>query len=309
MNIQQQNGIVSTISFSPFDETSKYIELRNGIFREAIEKSHITPINHVDIFDESILTFACLNEALDFLVSILRITSRKEQDSGNNINNNISIKSSLCMGDYFIHQDQIYGEAVNFATRLSYASRKNEMLLSRIDHNIIDQYILTHPDVTYFIRDDEDNSISIAIDDEDITKAQECEMAFKVEFDHQSKVFRSSRNIIIQIGRSGNSDIFIDSDQISRNHATIQLNYNKIYLEDHSSNGTYVYIDDREIFLSHEKLELSSNGHISCGVSMYSSIKPSSLISFQLCDISTINSQQINPDPLNFSVKNKLRAI
>lgn len=285
MNIQQQNGIVSTISFSPFDETSKYSDLRNSIFREAIEQSHITPINHIDIFDESILTFACLNQALDFLVSILRITVRKDEGS----NNNISIKSSLCKGDYFIHHDQIYGEAVNFATKLSYASRKNEMLLSRVDTAIVDQYIQSHPDITYFLRDDADNSISISIDDDDITKAQEREMAFKVEFCGQSKIFRSSRNIIIQIGRSGNSDIYIDSDQISRNHATIQLNYDTIYLEDHSSNGTYVYSDDREIYLSHEKIELSSNGNISCGISMYSSIKQTGLINFQMCDLSSIN--------------------
>jgi adenylate cyclase len=281
MNIQQQNGIVSTISFSPFDETSEYTELRNSIFREAIEISHITPINHIDIFDESILTFESLDQALDFLISILRITSRKDERS----DNNISIKSSLCKGDYFIHQNQIYGEAVNFATRLSYASRKNEMLLSRVDTAMLDQYILTHPDVSYFIRDDEENSISIAFDDKDITKIQEGETTFQVEFDDQIKVFRSSRNIIIQIGRSGTSDIFIDNDQISRNHATIQLNYNTIYLQDHSSNGTYVYMDDREIYLSHEKIELSNSGHISCGISMYSSsVQPSGLLSFQMND-------------------------
>ncbi len=286
MNIQQQNGIVSTISFSPFDETSKYTELRDRIFRKAIEKSHITPLNHIDIFDESILTFESLYQALDFLVSILRITTGREEQ----IDNSISIKSSLCMGDYFIHQDQIYGEAVNFATRLSYASRKNEMLLSRVDTALVDQYILSHPDVSYFIRDDEDNSISIALNDEDITKAQDREMAFKVECNGQSKVFRSSRNIIIPIGRSGNSEIFIDSDQISRNHATIQLNYNTIYLEDHSSNGTYVYTDDREIYVSHEKIELSNSGHISCGISMYSNLKSSELISFELCELDNMTS-------------------
>jgi hypothetical protein len=280
MNIQQQNGIVSTISFSPFDETSEYIELRKSIFRAAKERSQITPLNHIDIFDESILTFENLYQALDFLISILRITSRKDKPCNGN---SICIKSSLCMGDYFIHQDQIYGEAVNFATKLSFASRKNEMLLSRVDADLVEQYISSNPDVNYFLRGDEDNSISIALDDdEDITKAKACEMTFRIKFDEQTKLFRSSRNTIIQIGRSGNSDIFIDSDQISRNHATIQLNYNTIYFEDHSSNGSYIYTDDREIFLSHEKIELSHRGHISCGLSMYSNLQPPGLLSFQL---------------------------
>jgi adenylate cyclase len=280
MNIQQQNGIVSTISFSPFDESTKCTNLREQIFRDAIAQSHITPINHIDVFDESILTFECLNQALDFLVTILRITSRKD----NPLKNNISIKSSLCKGDYFIHQDQIYGEAVNFATKLSYASRKNEMLLSRVDTEIVDRYILSHPDVSYFVRD-EDKAISIALNDEDITKAQETEMALKVEFNGQRKIFHSSRNLIIQIGRANNSDIFIDSDQISRNHATIQLNYDMIYLEDHSSNGTYIYTDDREIYLTHDKIKLSNNGNLSCGISMYANVHPTNLISFQLCGL------------------------
>ena len=285
MNIQQQNGIVSTISFSPFDETSEYINLREAIFREAIERSHITPINHIDIFDESILTFECLDQALDFLVSILRIAAHSDSKSGKKI----SIKSSMCKGDYFIHQDQIYGEAVNFATKLSYASRSNEMLLSRVDTAVIDQYIASHPDVTYFVRDDEDRSISIAIDDEDITKAQADEIMLRLEFNGQSKVFTSSRNLIIQIGRSTNSDIFIDNDQISRNHATIQLNYDTIFLEDHSSNGTYVYADDREIFLTHDKIKLGTSGSISCGLSMYSGSNNSGLITFHLCDYTDAN--------------------
>lgn len=285
MNIQQQNGIVSTISFSPFEETSKYSNLRDDIFREAITQSQITPLNHIDIFDESILTFESVEQALDFLVNVLRITTRKL----NNSKLNISIKSSLCRGDYFVHQDQIYGEAVNLATRLSYASRKNELLLSRVDTSIIDKYILNQPDVSYFVRNDEDCFISIVLEDDDITLAQEREMAFKVEFNRQTKVFNSSRNLFIQIGRSNDSDIFIDSDQISRNHATIQLKYNTIFLQDHSSNGTYIYIDDREIYVSQDKIELSSNGHISCGVSMYSSSNPANVISYQLCDFTQSN--------------------
>ncbi len=51
-------------------------------------------------------------------------------------------------------------------------------------------------------------------------------------------MFESSRNQKILIGRSNESDIYIDSDDISRNHATISLNYNNIFIEDHSSNGT-----------------------------------------------------------------------
>jgi len=97
-------------------------------------------------------------------------------------------------------------------------------------------------------------------------------------------VFETSRNQKILIGRSTDSDILIDSDEISRNHATISLNYNNIFIEDHSANGTYVYFDNREIFLTSDSMKISNKGFISCGCKGHSEESSGNIISYLLCE-------------------------
>ena len=77
--------------------------------------------------------------------------------------------------------------------------------------------------------------------------------------------------------------VFIDSDCIARYHATITLNNNKIFIADHSTNGTYLYIDNREIFLANESRQLVSGGYIVCGRTMPPNKSSSNIISYQLC--------------------------
>ncbi len=283
MNIQQQNGIISTINFTPFLETEEFQNLRKTLFDQAEIVSHITPLNRIDIFDETILIFKDVYQALGFLCEVFRTVVRLDEKNCGGI----SLRSSLCFGDYFVHQDQIYGDAVNLATKLSYCSRENEMLVSGIDTSIIEKFVQNHQDIEYHLRGSEGDWVSINLLDHDPTRLKEDCRYFKFEFNGQSKKFELKRNQKINIGRSEDSDIFIDSSLISRNHATIILNYDKFQIEDHSSNGTYLYFDDREIFLSQDSMNLRcSSGHISCGFSLYSGSDNDtvSAISFMLCE-------------------------
>ncbi len=280
MNIQQQNGIVSTVNFTPFLETEEYQNLRKSLFEQATIASHITPLNRIDIFDESILVFKSVYQALSFLCHVFRAVVKL----GGQTNGGISLRSSLCSGDYFVHQDQIYGDAVNLATKLSSCSRENEMLVCGIDTHFIEEFTKKNPDIAYHLRINEENCVSINLLDQDATRTEEDSRHFKFEFNEQSKKFELERSRKINIGRSENSDIFIDSSLVSRNHATITVNFDNLQIEDHSSNGTYLYYDDREIFLTQESMKLRcSSGHISCGFSLYSrSHDTANIISFML---------------------------
>ncbi len=282
MNIQQQNGIISTINFTPYVETEEYQNLRKSLFDQATIASHITPTNHIDIFDESILVFKSVYQALSFLCHVFRSAVNLD---GQVNGGGITLRSSLCFGDYFVHQDQIYGDAVNLATKLSYSSRQNEMLVCGIDTHIIEEFARSHHDIDYHLRDNEDNCVSINLLDHDSTRTKEDTRHFIFEFNGKSELFLLERCRKISIGRSENSDIFIDSDLISRNHATISLNFDSFQFEDHSSNGTYLYFDDRELFLTRETTKLRCDkGRISCGASLYSGndSDTSNAISFML---------------------------
>ena len=280
MNIQQHNGVVSTINFAPYLEIEEYQNLRNSLFNETRIVSNFSPIKHIDVFDESILVFEDYSQALHFLINVYRTAVKLQEYSGVNF----VLRSSLCKGDYFVQQDQIYGDAVNLATRLSCTSRENELLVCGIDRQIIEEFVANQNDVSYFIRNPDKNCVSLCLLDEDLTESKNNNKIFQVECNNKTNVFETSRNQKIQIGRSNVSDIFIDSDEISRNHATISLNYDNIFIEDHSSNGTYLYFDGREIFLTNDSMKISNKGFISCGRKDRPKKSSSDIISYLLCE-------------------------
>lgn len=289
MNIQQQNGVVSTINFAPYSETEASRSLRKTLFDRATAASNVLPINRIDAFDETILIFESFFKALDFMCHLFRSAVLLE----NQTCSPISLRSSLCAGDYFVHGGQIYGDAINLATKLSYTSRENELLVCGIDSDIISEFIKSQNDISYFVRDQKENCISIGLYDKDSTNAATDNSELKVTFNQQIKNFISGRSQRIQIGRSENSDIYIDSQKISRSHATMTLNYDDVFIEDHSANGTYLYLDDREIFLTNERLKLSNVGNISCGVSMSKCKNKVNVISYSLSENTIIRNTEL----------------
>ncbi len=281
MNIQQQNGIVSTIYFTPFLESDEYRDIRTTLFDQAMHASNIAPLNRLDILDESILVFGSDYQALSFLYHIFHAMVKLEGE----MNCNITLRSSLCQGDYFLHQDQIYGNAVNLATKLSASSRENEMLVCGFDPETIAEFTNNHDDIACHHRDSEKNCVAISLLDQDSTNLEFDRRYFHFEINNQSYTFNLERNRRVSIGRSHISDIFIDSSLVSRNHATIILSDDSLAVEDHSSNGTYLYVDDQEILIAQDSAKLPGvQGNICCGFSRSDSNETADVISFMLCE-------------------------
>ncbi len=280
MNIQQQDGLVSTINLTPFTDSDADHRLRDRLFEMAAKASSCPPKCRLDTFDESIVVFDSCYQALSFLTSVFRCAV----DLQKNELVDFTLRSSLCFGNYFIHQDQIYGDAVNLATKLTLTSRENEMLLCGLDSEVIESFLDKHSDLSCFLRSEDDSCMSIAISDRDSTFAKYSNMSLQVDFNNQSCRFNSARCQKIEIGRSEMSGIRIDSDQISRHHATIKLHYDEIYFEDHSSNGTYIYFNDREVFLTNESMKIGSSGLINCGLSRESKGSEKTSISYQMIE-------------------------
>jgi adenylate cyclase len=289
MNLNMQNGVISTINFVPYFEIDEYQDLRNSLFNQAKLVSDFSPNKHIDVFDETILVFENYSHALSFLINVFRIAVKLKELSGINF----SLKSSLCGGEYFLQDDQIYGDAVNLATKLTCSSRENELLICGIDKPIIDKFIDDQDDVSYFVRSQVEDCISIGLLDQDITETKAENKILQLRYNNQSMDFGNSRRHKINIGRSDNSDISIDSDHISRHHATITLNHDKIFIADHSTNGTYVYIDNREISLANESMQLVSDGYIVCGRTIPSKKSSSNAISYLLWGGNSVDSQEV----------------
>jgi adenylate cyclase len=70
----------------------------------------------------------------------------------------------------------------------------------------------------------------------------------------------------LAIGRDLQNDVVLADRKASRMHARIERRRDKFVLIDHSSNGTYVIVDNEsEIALRREELVLRNRGHISFG--------------------------------------------
>jgi adenylate cyclase len=280
MNILQQHGVIAIMNFAPYSENYEFQSLRKALFHQTQSLSDFAPTSHTDVFDESILVFETFSQASTYLINLLQVAARLRESS----DIQFTLRSGVCEGDYFLQQNQIYGESVNQATRLSCTSRENELLMCGLDQANLDTLINLHDDVNYFVRNREENCVSIWLLDPDETASKESNKVLQIKYNQNILEYVPSRSQKILIGRSRHADILIDSDKTSRNHATISLNYHNIFVEDHSSNGTYLYFDNREVFLSNDSMKMSSEGQISCGRKRNDKDDTSDIISIFTCE-------------------------
>ncbi len=70
----------------------------------------------------------------------------------------------------------------------------------------------------------------------------------------------------ITIGRQSHNDLVLDYERISRSHARIEYRREKFVLIDHSSNGTYVHSQGKNVIhINRDEVQLSGTGIISLG--------------------------------------------
>lgn len=81
--------------------------------------------------------------------------------------------------------------------------------------------------------------------------------------DHQMVLNMDSKPIVM--GRSNHIDISVDSDFASRKHAHLRVANSCFVLADCSRNGTYVNMNDNEVYIHDDELILRGSGCISMG--------------------------------------------
>ena len=69
------------------------------------------------------------------------------------------------------------------------------------------------------------------------------------------------------LGRQDDCDLIVDTDKASRRHASIQCKLGKFFLNDHSTNGTFVYDSEHAepVLLQRDTVQLKGSGMISLG--------------------------------------------
>ena len=200
------------------------------------------------------------------------------------IGTSLAIHLGATYGNVIRARDDIFGDSVNTAARLSSLAKSGELLVS---DSFVEQLPMSDrhrlqplDSVTFKGKDaatrvytlmDQDISMRTVISkshspiDEHIAKTTA--PAVIVTLRYADKTFAGPERMTLSLGRSTDNDVVIDRPWISREHAKIQVRRGKVQLTDQSSSGTFVSVQqDHEFLLKRETVLLAGIGTISLGM-------------------------------------------
>lgn len=192
----------------------------------------------------------------------------------------VQVRIGLQSGEVLSEGNNLYGDAVNTAARLSHVAQGGQIMTS--DTVVRQVAELLHdrwrqigalrlkgkeaPLAVFEIFWSEQDQTGLQAATR-ITKLPSRLMPLYVAFGEE-RIALGPDNPRIILGRDKDNDLVIPYPEASRRHATIEQRLDKHYLIDHSANGTTVIGSDRIPWVLHrEEAPLTGSGHILCGFS------------------------------------------
>ncbi len=186
----------------------------------------------------------------------------------------VHVRAGISSGTAVLDAGDVYGDVVNVAARLVAHAGADEIFLSgrayealpaelRTSVRLIDQVVLRgRPSwvlVYQYLWTQEDMTVPIGV------RTRVPTGALEVTYGAQLFVVGPERPKL-RIGRALDNEIAIDEEFVSRYHAQITLRGDKFFLNDSSTNGTYVRTDGGDALrVSREEVTLSGGGNILSG--------------------------------------------
>lgn len=228
------------------------------------------------IGDEIMARFNEGNQACEAAIAIQRrcVTEPRLKDLG--------IRIGIAYGDVLITHNDVFGDRVNDAACVAHIARANQIVITQSVFDVLTRSL--QYDCQMFDRINIKGEI-------------EYTLIYRLEWEHASNDNRATmvmpihdvagfverfqlqlnlngRNILLlpeqtpyHIGRDANkSQLLVENELASREHCHITFSRGKYVLVDHSTNGTYVYLEEQNpIYLRREELPLQGEGKISLG--------------------------------------------
>lgn len=187
----------------------------------------------------------------------------------------VRVRFGISSGPAVLARDDVFGDVVNVAARLTTLAGGDEIFLSgkvyellapdlRAGVRLIDQLSLRNRPgsvlVYEFVGEEMDSTVSLG------SRLRTATAAMEVVFGEQLFVIGPERPRVT-IGRQTEHDIRIDHEAVSRHHADIALRGDRFVLVDRSTNGTYIYVEHGPVLrVVREEVALSGNGRIVPGI-------------------------------------------
>lgn len=187
----------------------------------------------------------------------------------------ISFHIGVHSGKGIVTDNDIFGDTVNIAARLTDAAKSGQVLASEYTVQLLGN------DLKNMARRYDTVKVkgkSEKVDMYDFVWNTSGEETGLIEFlgwegtaslhlsVQQQELMVPPETNSVFIGRDQNVGLKVIGKMVSRKHAVIDYRHGKFVLRDQSTNGTYVKIGDgEEVFIKNEEFPLSANGIISLG--------------------------------------------
>ncbi len=188
----------------------------------------------------------------------------------------VSIHAGFHFGPVIEHAGDFYGDTVNVAARVTDLAKAGEILVTedtvvrlspalRSSTRWLDKASMKgkkEPVGVYMVLAEDENVTMIR---GPLIAAGSDKLRLNLRYGEQSFNLEEPMAEFV-VGRQDICDLVIDSTYASRRHATIQAVRGKVFLKDHSTNGTYVRNDSGEVaFVKREMVQLIGRGTIYLG--------------------------------------------
>ncbi|MFO7642729.1 MAG: adenylate/guanylate cyclase domain-containing protein [Candidatus Competibacteraceae bacterium] len=191
----------------------------------------------------------------------------------------IACKIGLHYGLVLLEQNDVFGDAVNVAARMVSLSKADQIITTRetVEHLPSDLGQITRSLGLTWVRGKQDEMELFEViwqDSNSLTQmstgAQE--VLRSLFYSRLILEYRGKRVELLPsaqaftMGRGDRSSLMVDRELVSRSHADIQFRQGKFVLADHSTNGTYLLLDNgARFFVRREDIALHDHGVISLG--------------------------------------------
>ncbi len=226
------------------------------------------------IGDEIMATFPSADTAADAAIEMQSAISELKPVG----NSKIGIRIGFNWGPIVEADGDIFGDAVNVASRLSHVAVKGQIITAR------DTVMLMSPMLKSATRKITNIQIKGKAAEVEVYELmwQQSEDATTMTVRTVCKPKKTTLRLVLQgqehllsdeltavsMGRDATAELVIKDRMASRSHGKIERRLDKFVLTDHSANGTFVMVDgDKEVVLRREEFTLRGRGWISFGQS------------------------------------------
>ena len=242
------------------------------------------------IGDEIVCTFTSVSAAVNAARAMQMAV--EQQIAGSE--HHIYVRIGLHSGEVIQEAGDIYGDAVNVAARVAAITRARQILTTQTVVDLLPAAMrkkarqimrteLRGKESTlavFQIPWEKDDTMSTRIGMSAFRKPAESlsrhELLLRY---HQQVLTLDEQSKSALLGRDDTCNVLIKNKLASRQHASIEYNFGKFLLTDHSANGTYVRFGDNQIIqLNSQQVVLHGSGQISCGQSF--SEAPTEVVEF-----------------------------